>query len=356
MVSSSELYDLRTSMGLRENMLYICLRTPPDPTPRWFVHTSTTRLVQIPLLLYMPWQKSSVVSLNHGIYVIGGTVNGKATSGVFLLDCRTNKWSHVPSMRVARASAITGVVNGKIYVVGGCQHKYSSEDWGEVFDPKTQTWEALMPPPEEDINLIGAGFGSNRDCMVMDGKIYAATNLWETIYYSPSNDKREQGRRWDTGGGVRRGWCLVGKVLYSCHVSGTILWSEAKELEKEGISEPSINWKEVKGLESLQNQLSSSRMVHHEPGLFDSSTVGFSNEFEHRLPGFKLCKFGSNVVVYWDVLVGGLESLEIWCAEICLEGGDDEEIWGTILCSNVVMMIDPLLYRFKALHSLSVKV
>ncbi|KAL0739383.1 hypothetical protein Bca4012_015593 [Brassica carinata] len=320
---SSELYDVRSAMGRTENLLYVCLRTPPDPTPRWFVHTSTTRLVQIPLYPYMPWQESCVVLLNHGIYVIGGIVNGKPSSSVFLLDCRAHKWSQVPSMRAARASAITGIVNGKIYVVGGCGHKYSSE-WAEVFDPKMQTWETLSVP--EDVFLT---FGLTRHCMVMDDKIYAVNQFSETTYYSPGEDKWEQGSP-DRAGGVKRGWCVVGKLLYSCHVSGTILWSEPKEMEKSN-SGRGITWKEVKGLESLQNQLSSSRMVHHVFG-YDSCTLGFSNEFEDLLPGFKLCSSGRNIVLYWDVLVEGLETLEIWCAEVSLErrttgGGGDDDIW-----------------------------
>ncbi|KAH0936044.1 hypothetical protein HID58_013161, partial [Brassica napus] len=229
---------------------------------------------------------------------------------------------------------------------------YYSSEWAEVFDPKMETWETLSVP--EDVFFT---FCLSRHCMVMDDKIYAVSQFSETICYSPGNDKWEQGSR-DLAGGVKRGWCVVGKLLYSCHVSGTVLWCEPMDLEK---SNP-FTWKEVKGLESLQNQLSSSRMVHHVWG-YNSPTLGFSNEFEDQVPGFKLCNSGRNILLYWDVLVGGFETLEIWCAEISLErrttgggGGGDDDIWGTVLSSNVVMTLDPLLYRFKALYSLSVKV
>lgn len=40
---SSELYDERSSsMGRTENLLYVCLRTAPEPTPRWFFHSPHT--------------------------------------------------------------------------------------------------------------------------------------------------------------------------------------------------------------------------------------------------------------------------------------------------------------------------
>ncbi|CAN7082335.1 unnamed protein product [Brassica oleracea var. botrytis] len=62
------------------------------------------------------------------------------------IDCRTHTWRRVPSMGVARASPAAAVVDGKIYVVGGCDVYDESLSWGEVFDPKTQAWESLPLP------------------------------------------------------------------------------------------------------------------------------------------------------------------------------------------------------------------
>ncbi|XP_023633711.1 F-box/kelch-repeat protein At4g39550-like [Capsella rubella] len=106
LVASPEIYMTRSLMGLTETYVY-------------------------------PLEASAVVVLDGGIYVIGGIIKeNKRTSDVWLLDCRTHTWRHVHSMGVPRAYALAGVVEGKIYVIGGCD-VYNPNTWGEVFDPKT---------------------------------------------------------------------------------------------------------------------------------------------------------------------------------------------------------------------------
>ncbi|KAJ4884439.1 Kelch repeat type 1 protein [Raphanus sativus] len=47
-------------------------------------------------------------------------------------------------MRLPRKEAVVDVMDdGKIYVIGGCSGKYSAENYGEVYDPNTQTWEPI---------------------------------------------------------------------------------------------------------------------------------------------------------------------------------------------------------------------
>lgn len=77
------------------------------------------------------------------MYVLGGCIHGEITTNAFAIDCISRKCRSLPSMRVARGCAAFGVVDEKIYVLGGCEKKKSSKDWVEVFDLKNQTWESF---------------------------------------------------------------------------------------------------------------------------------------------------------------------------------------------------------------------
>ncbi|XP_013639134.1 PREDICTED: putative F-box/kelch-repeat protein At4g39600 [Brassica oleracea var. oleracea] len=103
-----ELYNFRTLLGCTENLIYLCLRIPPDPNPRWFtlsLKALDRRLVPVRSYFYQPLEASSMVAHGCGIYVMGGRIGGRASSSVMFLDCRSHTWSTLPSMGVARYSA-----------------------------------------------------------------------------------------------------------------------------------------------------------------------------------------------------------------------------------------------------------
>ena len=135
----------------------------------------------------LPAKRGSALAFEVGgkFYVIGGasthpgakevaiTGNGPgrsvATNEVY--DPATRTWSSRQSMPTARNHAFGGVVNGKIYVIGGrTGHGFitaaTNTDLVEEYDPAADTWGALkarMPTARS-----GGGWGTH------NGKIYVA--------------------------------------------------------------------------------------------------------------------------------------------------------------------------------------
>ncbi|CAA7015917.1 unnamed protein product [Microthlaspi erraticum] len=367
LVVSVELYKARSAMGYAEKFVYICLSMPPDPNPRWFILRPTldsatgktvNRAHAIPSPPSQPPEGSAVVALDCGIYVVGGLVDGKPTSGVLLLDCRYHTWRRVSPMRVARASPGARVVDGKIYVLGGCEDDKTCSEWGEVFDPKTQTWAALPITLEESTDTdTRPRMDLIRDSVVIDDKVYVADAGNKSFFYSPRECKWGRGKKdWSEKEQIKRDWCVTDKgLLLSCGNDGCIYWCEPGDLDR--CDTVGLDWREVEGweMQCLEEQLHDSRVVHYKTG----------ENLEDLLPGARLTSFGRNVLVFWDKLVGprGREkSSEIWCAEIALErcvrddGGWDE--FGSVVWSSAILTptADPLLCRSKLLYAISLDV
>ncbi|XP_010456616.1 PREDICTED: putative F-box/kelch-repeat protein At3g24610 [Camelina sativa] len=343
LVASPDLYKIRSLMDRTETYVYVCLLTPPpNPNPRWYIPRrrktlDASDLIPIPSLPSRPPEASSVVVLDCCIYVIGGMRNGKKrTSGVWLLDCRTHRWRPVPCMGVARAYAAAQVVDGKIYVLGGCR-RFDPNKWGEVFDPKTQTWDTLPPMPSMPTRKEGNK--NIHDSVVRDQKVYVVDGTVRTYYYSPRQGQWGSGNRGQVKGN-RRDWCMIDNLVYCLNVNGSIYWFEPDEFdlrEPEGM----MDTKEVKGLGSLKRTLFRSRVVHFgehlrqqweqdkiKHGITPQTKNPFviSLELEDLLPGARLINSGGNIMLFWDVIEG--DRLEIWCAEISLERRQGGDVWG----------------------------
>ncbi|XP_010444934.1 PREDICTED: putative F-box/kelch-repeat protein At3g24610 [Camelina sativa] len=224
------------------------------------------------------------------------------------------------SMRVVRASAAVGVVDGKIYVLGGFEHFCSiSRKWGEVFDPKTQTWDDLPMPPSNKYNL---NYPLMYESAVMDEKVFALNGAGRGYFgvmqmnWIGANTRGRCGERsWD--------WKLLTDTL-----------CDSKLVNYGGrMSESADHWKSCKR-----------KRVWH----------GLTNELDRLLPGHKLSNSGPNMLLFWDVF--GPEKLEIWCAEISLRRCNERvEICGKIEWSEAVMTFKTPLHQHhcKLLYSLS---
>lgn len=151
LVSSTEIYKIRSLIGSTEPCLYICQHLPPYD--RWFALDRTlttdgwikdeTSLLPITPSSPAP-SKSTAIAVGFEIYQIGRTIKKQPSSAVRVLDCRTHTWRDAPNMTVARTRPVAASFsNGEILVDGGTEDPMAT---GEIFDIKTQTWKPLDRP------------------------------------------------------------------------------------------------------------------------------------------------------------------------------------------------------------------
>lgn len=116
------------------------------------------------------------------------------------------------------------------YVLGGCGAD-DSADWGEDFDPKTQTREPL---PDLGAKLR---FSSIRQIQVVQGKLHVISNEQNDSLYYPKEGK------WDVAEKIFV-QCVIDNVWYLCDIQ-SCLWYDTNRNE----------WREVRGLDMLNRNL-----------------------------------------------------------------------------------------------------
>lgn len=239
--------------------------------------------------------------------MIGGSVNEIASNDVWVFDCRFGKWEIGAKMRVCREFAAAGVVNGRIYVMGGCvgDNFVKSSNWAEVYDPGVGVWKAVESPVEVRDKWMHAS-------CVLDGRIYAMADRGGVVYNVGNGEwGRSVPKRLDLG--WRGRVAVVGGVMYCYDFLGKI---RGYDVEKDV-------WKELRGVErSLPKFLCGATMA--------------------SLNG-KLC-------VVWE-RKGGKKEVEIMCAEIEVWKDEDGGLSGSVLWSDVVLRVP---FGSSVVHCLSV--
>ncbi|KAG7571782.1 F-box-like domain superfamily [Arabidopsis suecica] len=289
---SHNLRALRFQMGSVEPYLYVFMQMYPDPSPRWFVLHPVQRLLK-PVhssLLPAPEAGSCFVPTDWGIYMIGGLVNGKPTSEVRFFDCINHTVYRVTSMKMARSGASASLIDKKkIYVFGGCWDVADSSNWVEVFDMETGTWDLLFVfTPKMPLKI-------QQSVALDDKNVYAVDEDGQIFSFSPSNCMFVTRGIKESNPESRNDW-LLAEALFCRGVGGRILWRFPNETV----------WKEVKGLEELQQQ---------HCGGFDI---------------IKLFPFSAQRVgIFWEARPQGPDQiLELWYAELSLFRAEG---WGEVL-------------------------
>lgn len=198
-ISTVEVYDTRTNTWQR---------VADMPTPR---HGA----------------KAAVV--NGTIFVFGGS-NGeedhalrKYPLNVEAYNPQTDTWMKKKKMPVSRVEFDTGVVDGKIYIIGGAT-RLGGERIGrvDVYNPATDTWVKgpEMPTPRQN---LGVGAVGNR-IYAIGGRGWPRVRLGPHLTVIEEYDSRS--RQWRKRGDMLdiRDWFATVVVRDSIYLIGGLLW------------------------------------------------------------------------------------------------------------------------------------
>ncbi|XP_024009084.1 putative F-box/kelch-repeat protein At2g29810 [Eutrema salsugineum] len=304
LMKETRLYEKRSSLGLAESVLYALIRSPPHDPPSWYIlhgNNNSRRLCRINLDRAMPLG-CAVVTIGPEIYVIGGSVGqNMRTSGVFLIDCRFHRSCSLPSMRMDRYGAAAGVIDGKIYVIGGCEDRPLPYDCVEVFDVKTQVWEMCGLNLASETKFVAY--------VVMEEKIYVL-DAQKCFAFEP----RE--RKWQHW--LKRPWyrpcCVVDDLLYTIR---------------------------VRGLDGLPILYDPKKKSWRPAGAVDGLPCLVYNESEMANLGGKLVILGTSEQDLWiEAEKEAVKEAHLWCVEIALERREDGEVWGNVESATLVLTSD----------------
>ncbi|EOA22599.1 hypothetical protein CARUB_v10003265mg [Capsella rubella] len=203
-------------------------------------------------------------------------------------------------MKMARSGA--SIDEKKIYVFGGCWDVADSSNWVEVYDLQTDTWEFLSVfTPKMPLKI--------QQSVVTDNNkhVHAVDEDGQIFNFSATECAFESDGRRESNPENRSNWLFaVGDTIFCRGTGGKILWRFPSQLD----------WKEVHGLEELQQQHSGFDII---------KMLIHSNE---------------RMAILWESRTQGPEHvLELWYAEISMVRGCIDgvlEVVGTIEWSGPI--------------------
>ncbi|PIN04149.1 hypothetical protein CDL12_23318 [Handroanthus impetiginosus] len=199
---SAELYKLRKELGTTEEWLYILTKSDGDKLI-WYAFDPVSQIWQrLPLMPNVAagdgtrrglsglrlWNMvgssiiadairgwlgrknaldqiafcgSAIGAVDGCLYVLGGFCRALAVNTVWRYDPIVNAWSEVTPMSTGRAYCKTGVLNQKLYVVGGVTRGrggLAPLQSAEVFDPSSDTWSEVPSMPFSKAQVLPTAF------------------------------------------------------------------------------------------------------------------------------------------------------------------------------------------------------
>ncbi|CAN4108010.1 unnamed protein product [Withania somnifera] len=202
-IMSPELYRCRKELGTTEEWLYLLTKTEGDkflwyafdpismrwqrlpPMPAiavndearsglsrlwaWNMADSSIRIADAirgwlgrrSALHQVPFCGCAIGAVDGCLYALGGFFRAAAIRSVWRYDPIVNAWNEVSPMSTARAYCKTGVLNGKLYVVGGVTRDrggLAPLQSAEVFNPHTGVWSEVPSMPFSKAQMIPTAF------------------------------------------------------------------------------------------------------------------------------------------------------------------------------------------------------
>jgi hypothetical protein len=109
----------------------------------------------------MPYCGCAIGAVGGCLYVLGGFSRASTMKCVWRFDPIQNQWSEMTSMTTGRAYCKTGILNNKLYVIGGVSQGrggLTPLQSAEVFDPSTGTWSQVPSMPFSKAQVLPAAF------------------------------------------------------------------------------------------------------------------------------------------------------------------------------------------------------
>jgi N-acetylneuraminic acid mutarotase len=132
--------------------------------------------------------------INGKLYVLAGSCNNcgpeRRSRRLFRYDPATNSWTEsLPWSPNAHAAGAGAVINGKFYVAGGLDRDNRASNKLDVYDPATNKWTTLAPMPTARYGVAGGALQNklyivgrtNADPGEQQGEVEAydpVTNTW----------------------------------------------------------------------------------------------------------------------------------------------------------------------------------